>query len=197
MAWRDLWNIVRNKSEKPSNKPINHVFSDEERELSAELRALKLEKAKILAQMDIEKQKIFLEKQKLELEDLKAELNGDDDDEQTQENNPNSFNPESILMALLMKSFVGGSPPNTSGSQQMTLNPYTQGQQQGQTQEVVCEKPQISDDEIRNFLKGQNKNHLKMAKILPKVAVFRMVTQQIPLTESEFERAYKIMQEEF
>lgn len=197
MAWRDLWKIVRTKSEKTSNKPINHIFSDEERELSADLRALKLEKAKLLAQMDIERQKIALEKQKLELEDLKAELNGDDNEEETQ-NNSNGFNPEAILMTLIMKHFMGNNmPPQQTTLHNFPANPTPLQESPanlGQSQE---HPPTISDQEIRNFLKSQPKNYIKLAKTLPKEVVYRKVTQETPLTNEEFERAYEILQKEF
>jgi len=57
--------------------------------------------------------------------------------------------------------------------------------------------PVISDEELRAFLRQMPKSQLKMAKIMPKPALYKIINQKMPINPQEFERGYQILVTEF
>jgi len=168
MALKDLWKLIKSDNKKVVDVRNNHQFSDEDREHAVEMRQIRQETARI-------REKMQLLEQKRELDELKSELyhheSDEDDDGQTK-----------ILeyLAPIMANMRAGNAAKG-------------------TQPPIQQSPpsQLSDDDIRSFIVKQKRGYVKLAKTMPKELLKRQISQQFPLSDDEFERAHKILVEEF
>lgn len=180
MTLKNLWQIL--KSKETPNTPLkdkrhNHEFTDEDREHALEMRRLRQQTARM-------REKMALIEQRRELEELKAELE-EEANEPEEEDDPmmKIFAP---MLANQLNSFSKPAPHSNNEAPPL-LN----------QQEQVLEKPQYSDEDIRNYLKTIPKLKLALAKRMDKQKVYEMINEQIPLSIPEFERGYQILISEF
>jgi len=170
MSLKDLWSIIKGTDKKVVDARANHQFSDADREHAEEMRKLRQETARI-------QQKMQLMEQKRELQDLKAELyDGDDDEDDDGEND----------VATLVSQLFGAVKSGVSQSPPTIVNPQS-----------AAYHPKLSDNDIRSFIVKQDRKHIKLAKTMPKEIVKRKISEQIQLTDEEFERAHQILLSEF
>lgn len=158
----------------------NHTFTDEDREHSWEMRRLRQETARI-------QQKMQLMQQRKELEELKAELY-DEDETEDDDNNDLMDMLSQIIMAS--RNNQGG---NTFAGNEMNSNINNSPQSPSNPQQNRT----FTDDDIRNFIKSQNKIYVKIAKKTDKNNLKEKIREKMPLTDADYERAYEILQKEF
>ena len=179
-AWYGLLGreLVETTPIKAKDPRQNHVFDEEDTKHAVEMRRLRQDTARM-------RQKMELLEQKRELRELQEELS-DDESEETD----GLGDTDKMLMSILLPML------NKQPSQGAGLKPNEIAAAPPTPQQTVLSQS-ISDDEIRTALKQIPKPQLKLAKSLPKDIVYRKVTQQMPLTNEEFERAYNILVGEF
>jgi hypothetical protein len=136
-------------------------FSDEDRELSAQIRQQKAELSRLKNERDAELHKLRTEKEKLELQaeiaDIRDELYGDDD-EQT---------PDSIVLGLLsqflLKQQEHGYQAQKSQGAAVAVSPNTSILTDKELRDIWENLPiktkavarNVSDDTLRSYIKTQ------------------------------------------
>jgi len=83
-----------------------HLFTDEDRDKSKEIREQQSELRQIKQDIAIQKEKLKLQLAKAELEDLQDELYGNEEDESTPDT------PDKLFTSLLLKAFGGVNSQN-------------------------------------------------------------------------------------
>lgn len=174
--------ITPTKKEDPRH---NHTFDEEDTKHAVEMRRLRQDTARM-------RQKMELLEQRRELKELQDELRDDEGDDEGDE-----MSTDKLLMSLVLPMLNKGGAGLQNAKQPIEFGANTQDQQAPPTPTQTVLSQVISDDEIRTAIKQLPKTQIMLAKKLPKDIVFRKVTQQIPLTNEEFDRAYNILQTEF
>lgn len=187
MSLKKAWKALIGKEEtisipeKVAKDPrCNHEFTEEDRFHSAEMRRMRQEQQRIQMKMQHLQMKRDLEELKAEFEEEEEE-GGDD-------------NSEMLTQFLSILTAAKG------GVQQ---NPYNPQQNMNSYVEMPPSMPQeqqsqmISDEEIRQFLKQQDKGKIRLAKTMPKAIVKSQAMQQTGIDENTAERAYQILMAEF
>ena len=154
---------------KPKRVP-NYDFDDVDREHALAMRRINRE----IRVMELQMQKL---EAKARLEEVKAELYGEEEDEEIEKS------PDDALLNTLLSSVMQGK----AQSQQVTpATPFN-----------TVSAPVLSDEQIRQFLSNQNHDKIQQAKQMPKPLLKQYVQSQSGMSDADFERAHKILIEEF
>jgi len=174
-AIKRIWTNEDNETDKIQTKKNNsYEFNEIDRQHSLEMRRIKAETNKAYAEMERIRQQHELQKLKEEIADLTNPITDNDGD-----------NTDNMLMTLLLPLLT---------KNQNVANSVTTSNPPPTTTATVTE---ISDEEIREFIKQQDKKFIKIAKSMPKGIVLRQAQEKMNLSQNESERAYKILVEEF
>jgi len=173
MSLKDLWFILKKKDPR-----ANKQFTEEDQKKSQEVRQL---------QHDIKMRRLDAERARADYELAKYENRikeefGDDEDE-------NEGQELAALQTILSPFFNKQQQPGQEGF----YSPPTDTSPSFQ----VENKNEITDEDIKSFIKSQPKMYVKMAKKAPKSMVIQQSMNKMGLTESQALRAYDILQEEF
>jgi len=149
-------------------------FNDDEREQSANIRALKREQQRLREQLELEKQKFELEKLQLEIAQQRAELY-EDDDEETDNNEMSMLMP--LIMGLLNKNAPVAQEPQGIPASQVAKTQYT-------------------DEEIRDIITKLPRKYIKIARSMPEGTVRKLIVSHMPsVSDDTIERALIILKE--
>lgn len=188
MTLSDLWRIIRQKPKIETVKKAAIGKSDEEKALELEERKNEIE----LNRLKINELKRA--RFKKELDDVASSI---EYDTQEEEDDGEDFDDEDIppwlapFMPIIAQKIGQVGKQATNSQESQTGQEYPQDTATPQTY------TSIPDEEIRNALKAIPKNQLKMAKVMPKSALYNMVNQKMPMSPHDFERAYQILVTEF
>jgi len=176
MSLKDLWRLLK----KPSN--VNYSFTKEDNEHSQDIKRIKHETERLRVEAD--RTRIEADKRRAEVELKKYDdLLNDYDDEEDEGEMDEGGDIQTTLSAIpailgMMKGNGQTIPPPIVNFSPSPI-------------------PQLSDDEIRNFIKQQDKKKIKFAKTLPKEILKQQAINNFHIDERSAERAYEIMQREF
>ena len=184
MTFSDLWRIFRQKPKLSIEKPIKIGKSDDEKALELEERRNEIELNRLKIN---EAKRVRFRK---ELDDLHADIIEDSkddlEDEEVEEDVPFWLAP---FMPLITQKLQEVGKNEGSHESPQAQHDYIQPQ--------VFQQPVISDDELRDFLNKIPKNQVRMAKIMPKPVLYKMINQKMPISQQDFERGYQILVSEY
>ena len=151
------------KPKKTKDPRCNHVFTEEDMELSKEIRKTRSDLRKIQGEIKVLAEKQKLEEARLELRKYKEDYYGSDSD-----SNEDPF--EQMLMSMMMGGLNNNSPLGANkptDSQTRLVSPKEQG-------------VDLTDEEIDQLLSGLPKALLKKAKKFDDQLIEKMVRMQLP-----------------
>jgi hypothetical protein len=158
-------------------------WTDDDRRLSEEVRQLNAKKRRIQKEIEIARQKKELLEIKAELEELneEREYRGSDID-----NEEDTSIEDKLMLALLSRLFPGGGQTTSS---EFLHTPTSPG-----SEDAVSSG--ISDDSIRQAIKGIPKRYLKEAKKLPDDVLISVVMKHMAVGVDTAKRAVEIFRKE-
>lgn len=189
MTFSDLWRILRQKPTLQAVKPIKIGKSDDEKALEIEERRNEIE----LNRLKISEAKRA--RFRKELDDIHTDITDDTQDYEDDEESDDVPEWLAPFMPIITQKLQGINKTPNSVNQAVGIAPdaYTDST----TQQQFYTPPIISDDELRGFLNQLPKSQLKMAKIMPKPALYNIINQKMPLSQQDFERGYQILVTEY
>jgi len=149
------------------DKRYNYTLTDEDRDRALEIRKEKHELAKL--EFEMQRKRLELEQKKMDL-DFKAEYGND-----------NNIQEIMIPVLQILQSMKTGA--NSSTTPPISKAPVLPSN--------------LTDEDIREFIKAQNPTYIALAKKAPKSEVLAGVMQKFKLDERQANKAYDILITEF
>lgn len=176
MTLHDLWTLLRAPKKRVSvikKTDDERIIELEERKNEAEITRLKIQEAKRL-------------RQQRDLDEIRDSIEYDGVEEEESDE-------EDYIEGALATAVTGFTQKylNNQAGQNFPSSPQTI-----EHSSPAENHKNLSDDDIRELLDA-NKQHLKLAKKMPKEVVKRIVSSKIPVTDEEFDRAHKILLTEY
>lgn len=180
MGLKEAWQGLFSSSVTEKVQKQKETLSDDEKDINSAIKRMRQEH-----RLMREKQRLLEAKQELrDLQDELNEYNSNDDD------NNNEDTQLMTILTPLLASLNKNNPP----SPQVLNTPPLSIQGDGGN---ILQQNELTDDEIRDYLKKQPQTYIHISKGMPQKLLFRKIREQISLTDNECARIYKILMTEF